>query len=119
MPKKKTKKPPQSAQRPPEDSIPASEVKNAWHGVLARVSQGRERIIVTRYGKPLAVLSPYDGADGRPESLFGWMPGSVTVHGDIVSPIDEEWAATSGGGWVGDADGGWPVSSSEDGRSDG
>ena len=77
----------------PEERIPASEVKNAWHSVLERVSQGRERIVVTRYGKPLAVLGPYDGEEGGPRSLFGWLPGSVTIHGDIVAPLDVEWEA--------------------------
>ncbi len=73
--------------------VPASEVKNAWHSFLARVSQGREEIVVTRYGKPVAKLTPVDPDEAGPPGIVGMLRGSATVHGDIISPIDEPWDA--------------------------
>ena len=78
-----------------QSTISASKAKNSWHAVLARISQGRERIVVTRYGKPLAILSPFEEEEGKGEGLFGWLSGSVTVHGDIVSTLEEEWEANA------------------------
>lgn len=78
-----------------QSTISASEAKNSWHAVLERVSQGKERILVTRYGKPLALLCPFEKEEGKGEGLFGWLSGSVTVHGDIISPLEEEWKANA------------------------
>ncbi len=38
--------------------VPASEVRNAWHEFVDRVSQAREEIVVTRSGKPVMKLTP-------------------------------------------------------------
>jgi prevent-host-death family protein len=70
--------------------IPASEVKNAWHEYVDRVSQAREVIVVTRYGKPVLKLSPIEEPEER-SRLFGWLAGTVTVHGEIVAPSGERW----------------------------
>lgn len=78
--------------------VPASEVKNAWHEYLDRVSRERQEVVVTRYGKPVAKLVPIDageGEDAAPPSLFGWMRGTVTFSGDVLAPIDETWDAES------------------------
>lgn len=75
--------------------VPASEVKNQWHACLDRVSQAREEIVVTRYGKPIARLSPVEEDDDQ-ESVFGWLAGTVTIHGDIVAPTGERWDADAG-----------------------
>lgn len=44
--------------------VPASEVKNAWHEFVDRVSGARQEIVVTRYGKPVMKLSPIGPAGG-------------------------------------------------------
>jgi prevent-host-death family protein len=72
--------------------VPASEVKNAWHEFVDRVSRAREEIVVTRYGKPVMKLSPIDEPEDLP-GIFGFLSGTVTVHGDIVAPTGEEWEA--------------------------
>lgn len=72
--------------------VPASEVKNAWHQFVDRVSQAREEIVVTRYGKPVMKLSPIGEPDDQP-GIFGFLAGTVTIHGDIVSPTGEPWDA--------------------------
>ena len=73
--------------------ISASEAKNAWHEILERVSEGREEVIVTRYGKPVMKLSPVDAEPGTAVSPFGWLRGTVTIHGDLVAPLDVAWDA--------------------------
>ena len=44
-----------------------------------------ETLVVTKRGKPVAKVVPAD--QSARESLLG----SVTILGDIVAPIDEEW----------------------------
>jgi prevent-host-death family protein len=73
-------------------SVSASELKNDWHAYLAGVSQAREEIIVTRYGKPIAKLTPFEG-ERELRGIFGVLAGTVTVHGDLIAPLDAEWEA--------------------------
>lgn len=73
-------------------TVSSSDLKNGWHEYLDRVRQARQEIVVTRYGKPIARLSPVDGEEGE-DGIFGVLAGTVTVHGDIVAPIDEAWEA--------------------------
>lgn len=72
--------------------VSASEMKNGWHEYLERVSRSGEEIVITRYGKPVARLAPIEPAEGR-GSIVGCMAGTVTIHGDIIEPIDVEWEA--------------------------
>lgn len=72
--------------------VSASDLKNSWHEFLERVYQARQEVVVTRYGHPIAKLSPYDG-EGGDEGIFGSLAGSVTVHGDITAPLGEDWDA--------------------------
>lgn len=73
--------------------VSASAVKNAWHEYLERVSRAREEIVITRYGKPIARLVPIEPVEKR--SIIGCMAGTVTIHGDIIEPIDVEWEANA------------------------
>jgi prevent-host-death family protein len=72
--------------------VSASDLKNSWHEFLERVSQARQEVVVTRYGRPIAKLSPYEGP-GDGGGIFGSLAGSVTVHGDITAPSGEIWDA--------------------------
>ncbi|MEJ2217573.1 MAG: type II toxin-antitoxin system prevent-host-death family antitoxin [Gemmatimonadota bacterium] len=72
--------------------VSASDLKNAWHEFLSQVSQGRQEVVVTRYGHPIARLTPYGGPE-ESGGIFGYLAGSVTVHGDIIGPIEEAWDA--------------------------
>lgn len=77
------------AERKPVE-VSASDLKNAWHEFLQQVSQGRQEVVVTRYGQPIARLSPFEPSD-EGGGLFGCLAGSVTIHGDIIAPMDEAW----------------------------
>lgn len=72
--------------------VPASDIKNDWHHWLDRVARGRETVVVTRYGKPVATLAPV-AVQVTPFTLFGSMRGSVLSAGDLISPTGEVWNA--------------------------
>jgi prevent-host-death family protein len=65
-------------------SIAASRFKAECLNVLDRVSERRETYVVTKRGRPVAQVSPVD-AERKP------LAGSVTVTGDIVAPVLEDW----------------------------
>jgi len=70
--------------------VPATSFKDTCLQLLDRVEQTREEIVVTKYGRPVAKLVAFDPTA---DHLFGHLAGSVTVHGDIVAPLDESWDA--------------------------
>jgi prevent-host-death family protein len=70
--------------------IPASVFKNSCLQLIDRVGQTREEIVVTRYGRPVAKLVAFE--EGK-APLFGHLAGSVTIHGDLMAPLDVEWDA--------------------------
>jgi prevent-host-death family protein len=71
-------------------TMKASECKAKFLGVLDEVEATRQRVIVTKNGKPVAEIVPFVE---KPRTLLGAMKGSVTILGDIISPIDVEWDA--------------------------
>ena len=55
--------------------------------ILDEVEKHHEEVVITRDGEPVARLTWID------KSLRGPMYGTITFHGDIVEPLDEEWDA--------------------------
>lgn len=70
-------------------TIPAGEFKAKCLKLLDEVAETRQPLVITKHGKPVAQLVPMSPS----ESLFGSMKGSVTILGDIISPLDVEWEA--------------------------
>lgn len=71
-------------------SVSAGDFKTHCLSFINEVAQNRKPIIVTKYGKPIAKLVPFDtkkDIDSKP------LRGSVTFLGDIISPVDEDWEA--------------------------
>ena len=75
------------------ETVAAAEFKARCLELLDRVRQGRRSIVVTKHGKPVARLIPYEP---EPAPILGCMEGSVTYAGDIVAPIGEPWEADAG-----------------------
>lgn len=75
-----------------ETEVTASELKNAWHQWLQRVAEGGQTLVVTRYGKPIARLSPAEDRQRSPR-LFGALSGSITRAEDWVTSTGETWDA--------------------------
>jgi len=70
-------------------TIGAGDFKAKCLQLIDDVAEHRSSLIITKRGKPLAKLIPVP-----PEpSLFGALQGSVLAEADIISPIDNDWAA--------------------------
>ena len=69
--------------------IPAGEFKAKCLKLMDEVAATGEELVITKRGKPVARLVP--AAAERPP-LFGFMKGSVQIHGDIIAPaLDPGW----------------------------
>lgn len=68
----------------------ASEFKAKALSVMDEVSRTGEPVIITKNGRPVARLVAYQETVG---SLFGAHRGSVTMHDDLIDPLDEPWDA--------------------------
>lgn len=74
-------------------TMPAGEFKSKCLKIMDNVNATHEEVIITKHGKPVAKLVPY--TDQPSKTLFGFMPNAVSVHGDIVAPLDIAWEADS------------------------
>jgi prevent-host-death family protein len=72
------------------DKIPAGEFKAKCLKVLDEVQRQRKQFVITKRGKPVAMLVP---VNERRESIIGSMKGTMEILGDIVAPIDVKWNA--------------------------
>lgn len=72
-------------------TVSASEFKARCLELIEQIQQTRREVTVTRYGKPVARLTPIHAEKA---SAWGWNAdqGDV-VMGDLLSPIDVEWEA--------------------------
>jgi prevent-host-death family protein len=69
----------------------ASEFKAKCLALMDEVTETGQDVIVTKHGKPVAKLVPYEAKPKR--GLLGIWKGQVEILGDIISPIDVEWDA--------------------------
>lgn len=65
-------------------NMPVSEAKAKFLATVNKVAATGETVVVTKHGKPVAVIGPYDH---DPESIFGFMRGRGRIVGDIESPV--------------------------------
>ena len=70
------------------NSIKASEFKAKCLGLMDEVARTGDPLVITKNGKPVAMLAPYGE---KRASLAGLHRGDVEILGDIVSPLDEPW----------------------------
>ncbi len=71
-------------------TIKASEFKAKCLKIMDEVAATGETVEITKRGVPVARLVP---ATRQPKTLIGALKGSVTILGDIISPVDVEWNA--------------------------
>ncbi len=69
-------------------TIKASEFKARCLQLMDEVAQSGKPLVITKNGKPVSQLMPYRP---KPATLFGAMKGRLTVQGDILSPLNEDW----------------------------
>ena len=77
-------------------NINVSEFKASCLKLIDEVATTHEPLVIGKRGKPLVKLVPI--VDETPKSMFGYMKGTVTIHGDILAPLDELWSAENGDG---------------------
>ncbi len=62
--------------------------------IIDQLSQNNESIVVTKRGKPLAVITPYKKSDTNVKP--GKLSDTLSFEEDIVSPLGEEiWEVCS------------------------
>ena len=71
--------------------IAAGELKTHCLGLMEKIRTHRQTVIVTKRGKPIAKLVPFE--DEGPAPVFGFLRGHATISGDIVAPTEESWDA--------------------------
>jgi len=69
--------------------IAAGEFKAKCLQLMDEVNQWHHELIITKHGKPVARLVPYEE---KPPTLFGCMTGTMQVTGDIIAPMEDHWA---------------------------
>lgn len=75
--------------------IGAAEFKAHCLRILDEVERTGESVTVTKRGRPVAEITPVEPEKRRP--FFGFMEGSIKIHGDIIGPAhDEPWHAELG-----------------------
>jgi prevent-host-death family protein len=71
------------------DSLTVSKFKATCLAVVEEVAKAKKRVIITKRGKPIAELIPYE-VETAPVPL----KDTVAFLGDIVSPVaEEDWEA--------------------------
>ena len=71
------------------ETIKASDFKAKCLGLMDEVARTGDSVVITKNGKPVAMLAPYS----EKRALAGLHRGSIEILGDIVSPLDEPWEA--------------------------
>ena len=69
--------------------VTISKFKATCLALLKRVKETREPLLVTKKGEPIALVTPPPPPYSE-KNIFGCMRESITVHGDIISPLPKE-----------------------------
>lgn len=72
-------------------NMPAGIFKAKCLSVMNDVQKYHKEIVITKFGKPVAKIVPVEREKKR--FLFGYLKGAVSIHGNIISPTRQEWAA--------------------------
>jgi prevent-host-death family protein len=76
------------------EEIAVSKFKATCLSVMERVRKTRKPVLVTRFGVPIAQVTPPPKSKRR-SGWMGSMAGTAEIIGDIVGPIstEDEWDA--------------------------
>ena len=78
--------------KPATPVISASEFKATCLELMDDVARTGTDVIVTKHGRPVVRVSAVRQERASP---WGFLAGSVVSHGDIVSPDDAVWVAST------------------------
>ena len=65
-------------------TMPAGEFKARCLKVMDEVRRGRQPVVITKKGVPVAKLVPVDEPTA---DVFGCMAGTAEIKGDVESPV--------------------------------
>ena len=68
--------------------IPAGEFKAKCLQLMDEVDRDGIEVVITKRGRPVARLVPVREEKVAP---FGWMKGTVKIHGDVVNSDPNDW----------------------------
>jgi prevent-host-death family protein len=71
-------------------AVGSAEFKSRCLELVDRVKESRTEIVVTRHGRPVAKLVPYETAE--PASLVGSMAKTVLGFDDPFEPVPAVWS---------------------------
>ena len=71
-------------------SIKAGVFKAKCLDLMDQVNEKHITITITKHGKAVAKLVPIDQS---PIDSFGCLKNKITIHADIIKPIEDEWEA--------------------------
>jgi prevent-host-death family protein len=70
------------------ESLSVSKFKATCLAVVEEVARHKKRVVITKRGKPIAEVIPYEEAEEVP------LKDTVAYLGDIISPVTpEDWEA--------------------------
>lgn len=69
--------------------VPAASFKTQCLELMDRVRETRESYVITKHGKPVARLVPYEEASEKP--FIGSMAGTILKYERPFDPIPGEW----------------------------
>lgn len=72
------------------NTVPAGEFKAKCLKMIDEVATSRKPLVITKRGKAVAQVIPMPS---KQPDIVGSMRGTVTILGDIISPLDVEWDA--------------------------
>jgi len=71
-------------------TVPAGVFKAKCLHLMDEVQKYHKEIVITKFGKPVAKLVPVE--EKKPKPIFGYLKGTLKIHGDIMS-TGEKWFA--------------------------
>ena len=74
-----------------QQMIPAGQFKAQCLGLMEQIQETQQPIVVTKRGVPMVTIIPYKKEMVSKCKIFGALKGTITIHQDIVAPIDELW----------------------------
>jgi len=74
--------------------IAAGDFRTNCFAIMDDVHAGRETVVITKRGKPVAKLVP---VDEETDDIYNFLAGKGTISGDIVSPALPEYRGHGAG----------------------
>ena len=72
----------------------SAEFKARCLELVDQVKESRSQVVITRHGRPVARLVPYDLAE--PVSLIGSMANTVIAYDQPFEPVPAVWSVDAG-----------------------